>query len=113
MIVTPTDPMGQWIEVNYKLKRVWHPAEGPFGKERKSWTDLPFKAPIRVMICGERVLSNGTVVYGGYDKGTEYNAKEHFKALMVTKGLRSKPFFVRSADFPMDPLTGRVTTQHQ
>lgn len=91
--------MGRWLEVDYKLTRSWKGGNPPFEKDRKYWEKSNLRNPVRVMIAGERTLSNGTVVYGGYDEGVEYNAKEHFRALMVVSAPRSKPFFVRYDDY--------------
>jgi hypothetical protein len=111
--VVPMGMMGQWIEVDYKLQRRYqegdHNALSRDKWPRNFWGKSAFKNPLRVMICGERTLADGRVEYpGSYDEGIVFHPDSHFKALMVVKDMRSKPFFVRADDFQIDPMTGRV-----
>lgn len=61
--------------------------------EFKTWMEEQLKAPIEVVVVGVRTLSNGYNIWES-DIGNVFFAQSHFKALLVVKNLRSKPFFV-------------------
>jgi hypothetical protein len=80
--------IGQKITVNHKLERV---SEGQGWRNRKWITS--FLPNTEVYVIGVRQLANG-YVDGDSTDGYWFVAKENIKALLVTKNIRTKPFYV-------------------
>lgn len=81
--------IGDVIAVDHKLERVAK-------DEHRNW--IPKKIdPISVYIVGVRTLKNGDMVFNDTEEelnGPDFVATVNFPAIMVTKGLYSRPFFV-------------------
>lgn len=76
--------IGDTIVVDHKLERV------RVGSNR-NWIPKKIKE-MKVYVVGMRTLQNGKV--DASDEGDFFDATIHFPAIMVTKGIHSKPFFV-------------------
>lgn len=61
--------------------------------EFKEWVEYPLAAPIEVIVVGVRTLSNGFNRYLS-EYGNVFHPQTFFKALLVVKDLKTKPFFV-------------------
>lgn len=81
--------IGEQMTVDYYLKR-------SFFKEKRNWIPTPMEK-CTVFVVGIRTLQNGDVKYNGINgegEMPEFKPTVHFKALMVTKSIYSKPFFI-------------------
>lgn len=81
--------IGQKIVVDHKLERVAK-------DEHRNWIPKSITA-ISVYVVGMRTLKNGDMVFNDTEeelRGPDFVATVNFPAIMVTKGLHSKPFFV-------------------
>lgn len=84
--------IGQKLNVKSSLKRVL--IRGNYHTQsRKEWVEVKLFKEIEVIVVGIRTISDGKIWYMG-DEGTCYTPDVFRKALLVTKNINSKPFYI-------------------
>lgn len=57
---------------------------------------------MEVMIVGKRTLSEGKIIFLGYDEGRGYKPERHFSAWLVVQAMNRRPVFVLDRDIIVD-----------